>query len=183
MPLFTGGLYASEIRQAAENENVSRQGVESARRDALQAVAQAWNQLAGAKASLTADAAQVKANEVAFEGVKREHDVGLRTVLDVLNAQQELETSQIALVGARHDAYVAAAAVLAAIGGLDACGISRQTRHVTTRRATSSGCATPPAGCRGKAPLGRSMRWARLRRDSPLATAAPLREAAATPAK
>jgi outer membrane protein len=46
--------------------------------------------------------------------------VGLRTTLDVLNAQQELETSELALVGARHDEYVAAAAVLAAMGQLEA---------------------------------------------------------------
>jgi outer membrane protein len=44
----------------------------------------------------------------------------LRTILDVLNAQQELETSQLTLVDARHDEYVAAAAVLAAIGSLEA---------------------------------------------------------------
>ncbi len=57
---------------------------------------------------------------VAYEGVREEQKVGLRTILDVLNAQQELEQSQLALVGARHDEYVAAAAVLAAMGALDA---------------------------------------------------------------
>jgi outer membrane protein len=52
--------------------------------------------------------------------VREEQKVGLRTILDVLNAQQELEQSQLALVSARHDEYVAAAGVLAAMGGLDA---------------------------------------------------------------
>ena len=86
----------------------------------LQAVSQAWNQLLGARASLAADEEQVKSDTVAYEGVREEQKVGLRTILDVLNAQQELETSQLALVGARHDEYVAAAAVLAAIGALEA---------------------------------------------------------------
>jgi len=86
----------------------------------LQAVSQAWNQLLGARASLAADEEQVKSDTVAFEGVREEQKVGLRTILDVLNAQQELETSQIQLVGARHDEYVAAAAVLAATGALEA---------------------------------------------------------------
>jgi outer membrane protein len=120
VPVFTGGLYASEIRQAAEQDNVSRIGVESARRSVLQAVSQAWNQLLGARASLTADEEQVRSDTVAYEGVREEQKVGLRTILDVLNAQQELEQSQLALVGARHDEYVAAAAVLAAMGALDA---------------------------------------------------------------
>jgi outer membrane protein len=52
--------------------------------------------------------------------VREEQKVGLRTILDVLNAQQELESSQLQLVGARHDEYVAAAAVLLATGQLDA---------------------------------------------------------------
>jgi outer membrane protein len=52
--------------------------------------------------------------------VRQEQQVGLRTTLDVLNAQQELENSELALVGARHDEYVAAAAVLAAMGALEA---------------------------------------------------------------
>jgi outer membrane protein len=120
VPIFTGGLYASQIRQAAEQDNVARIGVESARRQVLQAVSQAWNQLLGARASLAADEEQVKSDTVAFEGVREEQKVGLRTILDVLNAQQELETSQIQLVGARHDEYVAAAAVLAATGALEA---------------------------------------------------------------
>jgi outer membrane protein len=120
VPVFAGGLYASDVRQAAEQDNVSRIGVESARRDVLQAVSQAWNQLLGARASLTADEEQVRSDTVAYEGVREEQKVGLRTILDVLNAQQELEQSQLALVGARHDEYVAAAAVLAAMGALEA---------------------------------------------------------------
>ena len=120
VPIYNGGLYASQIRQAAERDNVARIGVESARRQVLQAVSQAWNQLLGARASLAADEEQVKSDTVAFEGVREEQKVGLRTILDVLNAQQELETSQIQLVGARHDEYVAAAAVLAATGALEA---------------------------------------------------------------
>ncbi len=120
IPLFTGGLTSSQIRQAAEQDNVSRIGIEEARRQVLQAVAQAWNQLLGARASLTADEQQVKADTVAYEGTRQEQQVGLRTTLDVLNAQQELETSELALVGARHDEYIAAAAVLAATGALEA---------------------------------------------------------------
>ncbi|HEY3798389.1 MAG TPA: TolC family outer membrane protein [Caulobacteraceae bacterium] len=123
-PLFTGGLYASEIRQAAEQDNAAEIGVETARRQADQTVAQAWNQLLGARASLAADQEQVKADTTALEGVRQEEGVGLRTILDVLNAQQELETSQLALVGARRDAYVAEAGVLAAVGALDAKALS-----------------------------------------------------------
>jgi len=120
VPLFTGGLTLSEIRQATERNNVDRINLEAARRQVLQAVSQAWNQLLGARAELVANEAQVKADIVAYEGVREEQQVGLRTTLDILNAQQELENAELALVGARHDEYVASAAVLAAMGALQA---------------------------------------------------------------
>jgi outer membrane protein len=119
-PIFTGGLTSSQIRQAAAQDDESRIAVDAAKRQVQQATAQAWSQLLGARANLVSDQEQVKSDQVAFEGVSAEQKVGLRTVLDVLNAQQELETSQLSLVGARHDEYVAAAAVLAAVGALDA---------------------------------------------------------------
>jgi outer membrane protein len=119
IPIFTGGMLASQIRAAAEADNVQRIGIETTRREILQAVAQSWNQLLGARGSLAAYEGQVKADTVAYEGVREEQQVGLRTTLDVLNAQQELENAQLALVGARHDEYIAAAAVLAAMGRLD----------------------------------------------------------------
>lgn len=120
MPLFTGGLTNSQIRQASARNQADRIAIEGARRDTLQDVAQAWNQLLGARANLTANEEQVRAARIAFEGTREEAQVGLRTTLDTLNAQQELRQAELALVGARRDEYVAAAQVLAAMGDLEA---------------------------------------------------------------
>lgn len=120
VPIFTGGLTSSQVRQAAERNNADRIAIEGARRDALQDVAQAWNGLLGARANLTANEEQVRAGRIAFEGTREEAQVGLRTTLDVLNAEQELRQAELALVTARRDEYVAAAQVLAAIGELEA---------------------------------------------------------------
>jgi outer membrane protein len=57
---------------------------------------------------------------VAAEGTHQEYQVGLRTTIDVLNAEQELRSAQLSQVAARHDEYVAAAGVLAAMGRLEA---------------------------------------------------------------
>jgi outer membrane protein len=119
-PLFTGGLNSSEIRQALENDNAQRIALDGARRAALQSVTQAWNQLLAARATVTSSQEQVRANEVAYQGAKEEAEVGLRTTLDVLNAEQELESSRLALVNAQHDQYVAGAGVLGAMGQLEA---------------------------------------------------------------
>jgi outer membrane protein len=120
VPLFTGGQISSSIRQAQEQNNADAAAIEGARRAAQQDVAQAWNQLLGARAALASNEEQVRAARIAFEGVRQEAQVGLRTTLDVLNAQQELRNAELSLINARRDEYLAGAFVLAAIGKLEA---------------------------------------------------------------
>ena len=120
VPLFTGGLISSQVRAAQERNNADRQAIEETRRSVLRTVSQAWNSLIGARANLTANEEQVRAARIAFEGVRQEAQVGLRTTLDVLNAEQELRNAELSLVTARHDEYVAAAVLLSAMGKLEA---------------------------------------------------------------
>jgi outer membrane protein len=119
-PIFTGGLNSSLIRQAMEQNTSDRIGIEGARRTVVQTVAQAWNTMIGDQASVTSNEEQVRAATVAFEGVREQYRVGLSTTLDVLIQQTNLENAQLALVQARHDAYVAEAALLQAMGRLEA---------------------------------------------------------------
>jgi outer membrane protein len=63
---------------------------------------------------------QVRANRIAAEGVREEQAVGLRTTIEVLNAEQELRNSELLLVQARRDNYLAGAALLSAMGRLEA---------------------------------------------------------------
>ena len=118
IPLFSGGMTSSQIRQEAERNNVDRINIEATRRQVLQAVIQAWSQLVEARASLVANEDQVRDDQIAYEGTREEEQQDLRTTLDVLNAAQELENSKLALSVARHDEYVAATSVLAAVGAL-----------------------------------------------------------------
>ncbi len=120
VPLFTGGLINSGIRAATERNRSDQMAIEEARRAALRTVSQAWNSLVGARANLVANEEQVRATRIAFEGVRQEAQVGLRTTLDVLNAEQELRNAELALVNARRDEYVASASLLAAMGKLEA---------------------------------------------------------------
>src|SRR6185295_16718439 len=62
----------------------------------------------------------VEANTLALEGTRAEQGVGTRNLLDVLNAEQELLNSQVLLVTARRDAYVAGFALLNAMGQAEA---------------------------------------------------------------
>ncbi len=118
LPLTTAGLTPSLIRQAIETNSVDRIGIETARRLVLFLVAQSWHRLAGFNESVAIDQAAVDSAKVAFEGSRQEGKLGLRSSLDVLIAEQDLYTAQIALADARRDAYNAASDLMAAIGAL-----------------------------------------------------------------
>ncbi len=119
-PIFTGGVNSSLIRQAMEQNTSDRIGIEGARRTVVQTVAQAWNTMVGDQASVTSNEEQVRAAQVAFEGIREQYRVGLSTTQDVLLQQTSLENAELVLVQARHDAYVAQAALLQAMGRLEA---------------------------------------------------------------
>jgi outer membrane protein len=119
VPLFTGGLTSSRIRAAMERNNADRIGVETARRSVMQSLTGAWNQLIASRSNITSTDEQVRAARIAAEGTRQEQQVGLRTTLDVLNAEQELRQAELAQVTARRDEYVAASLVLAQMGQLE----------------------------------------------------------------
>ncbi len=120
MPLFSGGLVSSRVRQAVERNNADRITVEGVRRNVLQGVTQFWSQLIAARANINSSDEQVRAANIAAEGTRQEQQVGLRTTIDVLNAEQELRQAELNAVSSRRDEYVAAANLLALMGRLEA---------------------------------------------------------------
>ncbi|MCA6226316.1 TolC family protein, partial [Phenylobacterium sp.] len=117
-PIFSGGQTLSRIRAATERNTVDRLGVENARRTVRQTITQSWSTLQAARSNIEATDKQVRAARIAAEGVVQEQRVGLRTTIDVLNAEQELRAAELAQVSARRDEYVAAAGVLSQVGRL-----------------------------------------------------------------
>ena len=120
VPIYQNGSEWSRVRQAKELVGQRRNELDSARRAVAENVIRAWRQLDSSRSRVTSFEAQVRANEVALNGVRQEALVGSRTTLDVLNAEQELLNSQVSLVQARHDVQVAYYGVLAGIGRLTA---------------------------------------------------------------
>ena len=120
VPIYQNGSEWSVVRQAKELVGQRRNELDSARRAAAENVIRAWRNLDAARSRVTSFSAQVRANEVALNGVRQEALVGSRTTLDVLNAEQELLNAQVSLITARHDVQVAYYGVLAGIGRLTA---------------------------------------------------------------
>jgi len=124
IPLYQAGAVHSLVRQSKELLNQRRIEVEVSRRDVIEAASQAWERMTTTRSQISARSEAIRANEIALEGVRQEAEVGSRTTLDVLDAEQELLDSRVALVIAERDEYVAGYLLLAAIGRLTATHIS-----------------------------------------------------------
>lgn len=120
VPLYAGGETRARVR-AAKHQRIGRiRDLEDARRRVRSQVIAAWSQLVAGRARVKSGKIRVRAAATALKGVRAEQAVGQRTLLDLLNAQQELLDARAALVRARRDTVVAQYRVLAEIGSLDA---------------------------------------------------------------
>lgn len=119
VPLYSRGEPSSRVRAAVETNRQRKQEVDEARAQARADVVAAWGRLVAARAQIESDQAQVRANKIALNGVKEEEKVGQRTILDVLDAEQEFLDSQVTLVTTERDKVVASYSLLEAIGRLD----------------------------------------------------------------
>jgi outer membrane protein len=120
IPLFQGGLPAARIRQAQAQQGQVLEQVVGTERAVVQTARAAFAAYDAAEKAIESETIAVQANELALEGARAEQSVGTRTVLDVLNAEQELLNSQVALVSAKRDAYVAGFQLLNAMGQAEA---------------------------------------------------------------
>ena len=120
VPVYQGGAEYSAVRQAKQTVQQTSRLVDDARRTAVQNAVAAWETLVAARAAADSTREQIRANQIALEGVEREAIVGSRTTLDVLNAQQALLTSQVTLVQNLAQLITASYQVASAIGRLTA---------------------------------------------------------------
>lgn len=124
VPIFQGGGDAARVREARHTANQRRLEVEQAVRASREAAIRAWEGLVTARSSIQSRQSQVRAADIALEGVRQEATVGSRTVLDTLDAEQELLDARVQLVRAQRDELVAAFQVLAATGQLTAARLN-----------------------------------------------------------
>ena len=120
VPLYQSGDVFSRTRQAKQTASQRLQDLAQARRDAENRGSDAWDNLQTTQAQVRAFQSEVDAQTIALEGVRQEQRVGSRTILDVLDAEQELLDAQVNLVRARRDEIVTSFQLLSAIGTLTA---------------------------------------------------------------
>ncbi|MEM7701379.1 MAG: TolC family outer membrane protein [Pseudomonadota bacterium] len=127
IPIFQGGRVAAQQRQAYARETAALEQVIETERSIIQQVRAAYVNWRASVAVIKSSQIAVESSEVSLEGVRAENSIGNRTILDVLNAEQELVSSKAQLVTARRNAYVAGFTLLAAMGRAEARDLNLDT--------------------------------------------------------
>jgi outer membrane protein len=118
LPLFQGGAVSSRAREAAANLERTRDELETARR---QATFDAGQAMLGVQSGLAMNRAlkqALRSNEVQVRSTRRGLEVGVRTRVDVLNAEQQLYATKKDLAAARYQTVVSGLQLKAAAGVL-----------------------------------------------------------------
>lgn len=120
IPLYQGGAPAAQRRAAQAREDVTMEQQIGIERAVVANVRSAYAQWQASLSLITSSQTAVDAATLSLEGVRAENTVGNRTILDILNAEQELLSAQVQLETARRNAYVAGFNLLAAMGRAEA---------------------------------------------------------------
>lgn len=128
VPIYQQGIATSEIREARQGAARAQRLIDEAQRQATEDATAAWETYQSALAQIRAREDEVRATSIALEGVEQEAAVGSRTVLDVLDAEQELLDARVNLVQAQRDEIVARYDLIAAVGGLNAIELQLPVR-------------------------------------------------------
>ncbi|WP_328795224.1 TolC family outer membrane protein [Jannaschia marina] len=116
IPIYTGGRLPALQRRAIAQAQASRSALGQTSREIVEGVGRAWAGLEVARAQITATRQGVRSAQLAFEGFREEAQLGARTTLDVLDAEQELLLARVDQLQAETDAQIAVYSVLASIG-------------------------------------------------------------------
>ncbi|WP_294329643.1 TolC family outer membrane protein [uncultured Sphingomonas sp.] len=128
MPLFQAGRPAAQVRQAQAREGAAIEQVTLTERGVIAQARSAYASYQAALRVIESTRTAVQANQLSLEGVRAENSVGTRTILDILNAEQELLNSQVQYVTAERDAYVAGFTLLSAMGRAQAKDLNFDSR-------------------------------------------------------
>ena len=90
----------------------------------MEDTSRAWESLVTSKARISALGAEIRASTIALEGVRQEAQVGSRTILDVLDAEQDLLNARVKLVRAEQSEVLASMDLKRSLGSLTASSLN-----------------------------------------------------------
>ena len=120
IPLMQGGRTGALRRQAQQRASATLENEIATERDVISQVRASYSSWRASNDVIVSSQSAVDAATLSLEGVRAENSVGNRTILDILNAEQELLNAQVQLETAKRNAYVAGFSLLAAMGRAEA---------------------------------------------------------------
>lgn len=108
VPIYQGGQLSALVRKSLAGVHASKAVLNQTALVVDQNVANAWSRLAVANAQVTSSDRQIRAAQIAFDGVREEAKLGARTTLDVLDAEQVLFDARTTRVVSETQVYSAA---------------------------------------------------------------------------
>ena len=130
LPIYQGGLVNSRVREAVANQEKARQDLEAATRDASQQARQAWLNVSSGVARVRALEQALTSTKAQLDSTKLGLQVGVRTSLDVLNAEQQVLSARRDLAGARYAYLLAGLSLKAAVGTLSPADLAEIDQHL-----------------------------------------------------
>ena len=134
VPIYQGGLLSSKVREAVANQDKARFDLENAHREAGLQASQAYLNVANGEAQVKALEQARISTQAQLDSTKLGLQVGVRTSLDVLNAQQQVLSAQRDLAAARYNFLLSGLNLKAAAGELDAADLAEVDRYLTAGR-------------------------------------------------
>jgi len=123
VPLYQSGSELSQVRAARYQTNQRLLELDAARRTARQTAISDWNSLNSTWASVDSLLQSAEAAGVARDSIAQELEVGRRSLIDLLNADQELLNAEISLISAQRNLIVQSYTLLRSTGTLTAMGL------------------------------------------------------------
>ncbi len=120
IPLYKGGYNYSEIRQKKKKAIQYSKNHDYIIKKVLNETETLWIERNSLEIQLKSIKATIKANELALDGVKKEAEVGARTVLDVLDSEQDVLEEKVEFIKVNRDKVYTSYAILAKLGRLNA---------------------------------------------------------------
>ncbi len=127
VPLYDGGVYGSRTRQSVNVADQRRAQLLAARRQVEREAGVAWDGWTTAKIRVERLASAVESARAAVDGLRKERRLGERTVIDLLDGEQELLSASTALAEAETDLLSARLQVLASSGAFTAKELALNT--------------------------------------------------------
>ena len=148
VPLYAGGGIDAKVREAVALKEKSLSDLENARRVAEQAARQSFLAVSGGLAQVRALEAAEKSSRLALDSNLLGYQVGVRINIDVLNAQQQLYTTQRDLSKARYDVLLNGMRLKLTTGGLTEEDLQRVSGLLEPPRAQAPAATAPAPGAK-----------------------------------